>query len=122
MHDGDAAMPDGSAVFDLTRTCAKPLAVGEDCSGVEPMNSSSRAYLPDALDRMTVVLERATRELNLGGAPASEKERLAACILSIGNTYQDANRLLEKAVRIYLRSRPAPASPRHRNAETSAYL
>jgi hypothetical protein len=66
---------------------------------------SSRAYQPDALDRMTIVLERATRELRLGGLPVSEKERLATCILSIGNTYQDVNRLLEKSIRMYMRTR-----------------
>jgi hypothetical protein len=86
------------------------------------MDSSSRAYLPDALSRMTIVLERAAKELDLSGAPNSEKERLAACILSIGNTYQDVNRLLEKAVRIYLRSRPAPTPSRQRGIELPAYL
>lgn len=66
---------------------------------------SSRAYLPDVLDRMTIVLERASKELRLSGLPASEKERLAACILSVGNTYHDINRLLEKSIRLYLRGR-----------------
>jgi len=86
------------------------------------MESSSRAYLPEVLDRMTIVLERATRELNLAGAPTSEKERLAACILSIGNTYPDVNRLLEKSVRLYLRSRPAPTYQRQRGYETPVFL
>jgi hypothetical protein len=114
-------MPDGLAVFDLTLARAILLRVGEDSSGVEPMETSSRAYLPEAIDRMTIVLARATKELNLAGAPTCEKERLAACILSIGNTYRDVNRLLEKSVRIYLRSRPLPASSLRR-AESSAFL
>ena len=54
---------------------------------------------------MTIVLERATRELGLGALPSSEKERLATCILSVGNTYQDVNRLLEKSIRLYVRAR-----------------
>lgn len=78
---------------------------------------SSRAYQPDALSRMTVVLERAAKELNLAGLPASEKERLAVCILSIGNTYADVNRLLEKSVRLYLRARMAGAARRHQTVE-----
>lgn len=82
----------------------------------------SRAYLPDALDRMTIVLERAAKELNLAGAPISEKERLAICILSVGNTYSDVNRLLEKSVRIYLRARPASVKPRQQHAEMTAFL
>ena len=64
---------------------------------------SSHVYQPEALERMTVVLERAARELRLDSTRPGEKERLANCILSIGNTYSDVNRLLEKAVRLYLR-------------------
>jgi hypothetical protein len=84
---------------------------------------SSRAYLPDALDRMTIVLERATKELRLSGLPASEKERLATCILSVGNTYQDVNRLLEKSIRLYLRGRrSASQGPRPRLNELTAFF
>jgi hypothetical protein len=84
---------------------------------------SSRAYLPDALDRMTIVLERACKELRLSGLPASEKERLAVCILSVGNTYQDVNRLLEKSIRLYLRGRrSAIQSTRPQTGELSALL
>jgi hypothetical protein len=83
---------------------------------------SSRCYSPEALERMTIVLERAAKELNLAGSPPAEKERLAFCILSIGNTYSDINRLLEKSVRIYLRSRPIAASPKQQRAETFAFL
>ncbi|SFV25847.1 hypothetical protein [Hyphomicrobium facile] len=64
---------------------------------------SSHVYQPEALERMTVVLERAARELRLDSTRPGEKERLASCILSIGNMYSDVNRLLEKAVRLYLR-------------------
>lgn len=83
---------------------------------------SSRAYQPDALSRMTVVLERAAKELNLAGLPASEKERLAVCILSVGNTYADVNRLLEKSVRLYLRARSGGAAHRHQPVEPTAFF
>ena len=83
---------------------------------------SSRAYCPEALDRMTIVLERATKELNLAGSPPAEKERLAVCILSVGNTYDDVNRLLEKSVRLYLRARTSAASPRQRRIESNVFL
>lgn len=86
------------------------------------MQASSRAYLPDVLDRMTTVLGRATQELNLASAPACEKERLAACILSFGNTYSDVNRLLEKSVRLYLRSRYRPIASWPRVAEAGVFL
>ena len=82
----------------------------------------SRAYCPEALDRMAIVLERATKELNLAGSPPAEKERLAVCILSVGNTYDDVNRLLEKSVRLYLRARTFAASPRHRRIESNVFL
>ncbi len=85
---------------------------------------SSRVYSPEALDRMTVVLERAAKELNLAASPPAEKERLAVCILSVGNTYDDVNRLLEKSVRLYLRGRPTVISSRSRqkSPETTAFL
>lgn len=83
---------------------------------------SSRAYLPDALDRMTIVLQRAAMELRLAGGPASERERLAACILSVGNTYTDINRLLEKSVRLYHRSRERVPYQPQRTIETSYIL
>ncbi|MBY0559649.1 hypothetical protein [Hyphomicrobium sp.] len=67
---------------------------------------SSHAYQPEALERMTLVLARAAKELRLDGTRPGEIERLAACILSIGNRYSDVNRLLEKAVRLYLRAKP----------------
>ncbi|MBS0249597.1 MAG: hypothetical protein JSR78_00850 [Proteobacteria bacterium] len=82
----------------------------------------SRAYQPDALDRMTIVLERAAKELNLAGLPASEKERLAACILSVGNTYTDTNRLLEKSVRLYLRARTASSTQNRQPVEATVFF
>lgn len=77
---------------------------------------SSHAYQPETLERMSLVLERAAKELRLDGLPIAEKERLATCILSIGNSYADANRLLERAVRLYLRGRNMTAEPRQRPA------
>lgn len=86
------------------------------------MQASSRAYLPEALDRMTTVLGRATQELNLASAPACEKERLASCILSVGNTYPDVNRLLEKSVRLDLRSRCKPIASWSRATEADVFF
>ncbi len=86
---------------------------------------SSRVYSPEALDRMTIVLKRAAKELNLAALPPAEKERLAVCILSVGNTYDDVNRLLEKSVRLYLRGRSSIAAlsrQRERRNETAAFL
>jgi len=76
--------------------------------------NSSHAFQPETLDRMTLVLERAAKELRLDGSRLAEKERLATCILSIGNAYSDVNRLLERSVRLYLRGRFMAAEPRQR--------
>lgn len=73
---------------------------------------SSHAFQPETLDRMTLVLERAAKELRLDGSRAAEKERLATCILSIGNAYSDVNRLLERSVRLYTRGRSMAAESR----------
>lgn len=75
---------------------------------------SFHVYQPETLERMTLALERAAKELELDGLPLSEKERLATCILSIGNCYTDVNRLHERAVRLYLRGRSVTFEPRHR--------
>jgi hypothetical protein len=83
---------------------------------------SSRAYSPEALDRMTIVLERAAKELHLASSPPAEKERLAVCILSVGNTYSDVNRLLEKSVRLYLRTQSSNNSPRQRRIESNVFV
>jgi hypothetical protein len=83
---------------------------------------SFRAYVPEALDRMTTVLARATQELNLSGSPDAERERLAACILSIGNSYDDINRLLEKSVRLYLRGRTSTGPARGHAPELPGFL
>jgi hypothetical protein len=86
-----------------------------------PMDSS-HAYQPEALERMTLVLERAAKELRLDSSRPGEKERLATCILSIGNTYSDANRLLEKAVRLYLRGRSLSAEPRGQHRSETIFV
>ncbi|WP_045837355.1 hypothetical protein [Hyphomicrobium sp. 99] len=80
---------------------------------------SSHAYQPETLDRMTLVLERATKELRLDCSRPAEKERLATCILSIGNSYTDVNRLLERSVRLYLRGRTTAAEPREHRPSVS---
>ncbi|MET0432148.1 MAG: hypothetical protein ABWZ86_06680 [Hyphomicrobium sp.] len=64
----------------------------------------TRAYVPEALDRMTLVLERAIRDLDLAEATSAEKERLAACILSVGNSSDDVESLVDSSVALYLRS------------------
>jgi hypothetical protein len=65
----------------------------------------SRAYWPETLELMTTVYELAVKELKLQRAPNRECERLAICILSVGNTYTDTHQLLDKSVRLYLRAR-----------------
>lgn len=83
---------------------------------------SSHVYQPEALERMTLVLERAAKELRLDGSRPGEKERLATCILSIGNTYSDVNRLLEKCVRLYLRDKPRSVEARRQTrSETISF-
>ncbi len=76
--------------------------------------NSSHAFQPETLDRMTLVLERAAKELRLDGSRPAEKERLATCILSVGNAYSDVNRLLERSVRLYMRGRSMEAEQRQR--------
>lgn len=83
---------------------------------------SSHAYQPEALERMTLVLKRATKELRLDSSRAAEKERLATCILSIGNTYSDVNRLLERSVRLYLRGRSLGVEPRRRVGSETIFV
>jgi len=83
---------------------------------------SSHAYQPEALERMTLVLERAVKELRLDGSRPAEKERLATCILSIGNTYSDVNRLLEKSVRLYLRGRSLGIESRHQSRPQTIFI
>ncbi len=72
----------------------------------------SHFYSPEALGRMTTAYERATRELKLERASVVEHERLARCILSIGNTYTDPHRLLDRSVRLYRRSPTMSRRPR----------
>lgn len=62
--------------------------------------SSSRYYSPEAVRRMTTVYKRAVRELKLERVSIVEHERLASCILTIGNTYTDLHRLLDRAIRL----------------------
>ncbi|CAA2136864.1 hypothetical protein [Hyphomicrobium sp. ghe19] len=83
---------------------------------------SSHTYQPEALERMTLVLERAAKELRLDGSRPGEIERLATCILSIGNAYSDVNRLLEKAVRLYLRGGSLGVEPRRRIGSETIFV
>lgn len=84
--------------------------------------NSSHVYQPEALERMTLVLERAAKELRLDGSRPGEKERLATCILAVGNTYSDVNRLLEKSVRLYLRDKPLGVEARRQaRSETISF-
>lgn len=66
--------------------------------------SSSRSYAPETVGRMTTVYKRAIQELKIERASVVEHERLASCILSIGNTFTDPHRLLDQSIRLYLRS------------------
>jgi hypothetical protein len=74
----------------------------------------SHVYQPETLERMALVFVRAAKELRLDGSRPAEKERLATCILSIGNSYSDVNRLLERSVRLFLRGR-SPSVERHQS-------
>jgi hypothetical protein len=66
--------------------------------------SSSHFYSPEAVGRMTAVYKRAVQELKIERASVFTHERLARCILSIGNTHTDPHRLLDQSIRLYLRS------------------
>ena len=66
--------------------------------------SSSRFYSPETVGRMTAVYKRAVQELKIERASVVKHERLARCILSIGNTISDPHRLLDQSIRLYLRS------------------
>jgi hypothetical protein len=66
--------------------------------------SISDTYSPQAIERMAAVYKLAVKELKLERASIEEHERLAVCILSIGNTYDDPHRLLDKTIRLYVRS------------------
>lgn len=79
--------------------------------------SSPGFFGPEILSRMTAVYKSAVKELKLQSASAIEHERLATCILSIGNSYSDTHRLLEKSVRLYIR---AYSASRHQAASSTA--
>jgi hypothetical protein len=66
--------------------------------------SSSRFYSPETVGRMITVYKRAVQELKIERASVFTHERLARCILSIGNTHTDPHRLLDQSIRLYLRS------------------
>ena len=66
--------------------------------------SSSHFYSPEAVGRMTAVYKRAVQELKIECASVVTHERLARCILSNGNTTSDPHRLLDRSIRLYLRS------------------
>ena len=65
-------------------------------SSVEPLSS-------DAIQRMTVVFERAVQELKLDRASKHDRDRLAVYILAVGTALTDPNRMLDRAVRMYHR-------------------
>ena len=58
---------------------------------------------PDAIQRMTVVYERAVQELKLDRASKHERDRLAVYILAVGTALKDPNRMLDRAIRMYHR-------------------
>jgi hypothetical protein len=65
--------------------------------------SPPRFYLPETVERMTAVYKRVVQELKIEHASTIERERLARCVLSIGNTYANPHRLHDQSVRLYLR-------------------
>ena len=64
---------------------------------------SSAELSPDAIQRMTVVYERAVQELKLDRASKHERDRLAVYILAVGTALKDPNRMLDRAIRMYHR-------------------
>jgi hypothetical protein len=83
-----------------------------------------RAYFPETLNLLSKVLENAAHELNLGRKAVQERERLAACILSvIDSATDDVDQLHAKSLRLYRRSRSPKdyfeRSVRRHNAEHS---
>jgi hypothetical protein len=67
--------------------------------------SRSCSYSPETVELMRAVYRLAVKELKLHRASRHEHEKLAMCIFSIGSTYGDRHQLLDKAVRLYARSR-----------------
>jgi hypothetical protein len=65
----------------------------------------AEAYSPEALRRMSTVYRSAFQELRLQLASRAEQERLARCILALGNSHTDPHRLHAKAVQNYQRGR-----------------
>jgi|SRR5690242_3522140 hypothetical protein len=70
------------------------------------MLKSSESYSPEIIERMAAVYRNAVKELGLQKADSCERDRLALYILSIGKSFEDANRLLDRAVRMYQRGAP----------------
>lgn len=64
----------------------------------------SSFYLPETIERMDAVYKRIIQELKMEHASIVERERLANCILDFGNITNDLHRLLDRSVRLYLRS------------------
>ena len=65
--------------------------------------SAGASFSPEVIQRMTDVYKRAVQELKLDHASAHQHDRLAAYILSIGNTLDDPHRMLDRAVRMHQR-------------------
>lgn len=64
---------------------------------------SSRTYSPEAIERMATVYKHAVQKLKLEYASIHERERIANCILSIGNGDADLRRMLDQSIRLYRR-------------------
>jgi hypothetical protein len=63
----------------------------------------AEVYSEAVVTRMGAVYKRAARELNLMIGPSREQEQLALCILALGNSIDNPNQLLDRAVRNYRR-------------------
>jgi hypothetical protein len=66
----------------------------------------SESYTPETIEKMAAVYTNAVKELGLEKADSCERDRLALYILSIGKSLENANRLLDRAVRMYQRGAP----------------
>jgi hypothetical protein len=74
-------------------------------------------YSPETVERMATVYNRIFKELKIERSPIIERERLANCILYIGNTYTDPRSLYEQALYLYL-GRPIARSGRSDSVTT----
>jgi hypothetical protein len=80
----------------------------------------SGAYSDVTLTRMASAYEYALQELHLDSMV--ERERLATCILSVGNSSANVYQLLERAVRLFHRAEDLQRQPDRAPASRAAAI